>query len=1025
MIPGGRYLLIDDTLTQGGTFAALASHIQQNGGVVVGAVALTGKQYSAKLTLSPDLLSKVREIYADVEPAFRAATGRGFGSLTESEARYLAKHKSPDAVRDRIAEAGRQAVQRQDEGDPQGSSGLSDPAFSLSPEDPDPLKRAMAKAGLRKTSGIAGRAKELMASAAANALAMVQSRNAIGTSARQNILDQFAGIDVAVRREVGNLPVEQDPYITARLANGGTSSVMRALLMNGKAKWSANGQHLEKVEGSKGLLDILAPLGDDLNDWFAWMIGNRAARLAKEGRENLFSPEEISAMQQLDKGRKELFAKTAMQYADFKKSVLDIAEGAGLLDAEARKAWDHADYIPFYRQIDDRAAFSPTGRGGLAGQSSGVRTLKGGTAALNDPMENLLMNFSRLIDASLKNNALLKTIDTLGGKSDIVAKVGYEMKGELIPKDQIRRMLIEEGASEHAMSVLPDSVFDGMAKMWAIKPPDDKDVIRVMRNGKPEYYRVDDPLLLKAVTSFVPIDFPGLDLARWFKRTLTHAVTSTPEFMLRNYIRDTLSSAMISRDEFNLANSLKGIAESYTGSGASEAMMFAGASFQSGVVNASDPTATAVAMRRALRKRGMNATAANSIMGTILDSGLGAWERYREAGEAIENANREAVYKAAINAGRSNTAAAYEAKDLMDFSLRGSHPVYQVMADTLPFFNARVQGLYRLGRADPQRVMRYGMVLMTASLMLAALNAGEDWYEELPDWDKDTFWHIRVGGHHFRIPKPFELGVIFATIPERMMRFMIGKDAGGKTVDRVWANVRDQLAFDFVPHIFRPVLDVYSNHDSFRDSPIETPGDERKLPHLRASARTSDTMKALTAAAPGLSDASGLSPKRLEFLVGGYFGTVGLYALGLSDIAVRALDSDAAPRPARRLDDYPVIKAFYREDPARSTVFESDFYKVRSKVEQVYASVNQLRKDGNYEQARELAEDKKDLLAARSAVQRAAKELTNLNKQRDAIYKSMTMTPEQKRLRLDALQLRRNAIAERVMSNKAVKEAAY
>ena len=51
--PGKAYFLVDDTLTQGGTMAALASHIQQNGGRVVGSFALTGKLYSATLRLSP------------------------------------------------------------------------------------------------------------------------------------------------------------------------------------------------------------------------------------------------------------------------------------------------------------------------------------------------------------------------------------------------------------------------------------------------------------------------------------------------------------------------------------------------------------------------------------------------------------------------------------------------------------------------------------------------------------------------------------------------------------------------------------------------------------------------------------------------------------------------------------------------------------------------------------------------------------------------------------------------------------
>lgn len=104
VVAGQDYLLLDDTLTQGGTFAALASHIEANGGRVVGAVALTGKQYSATLAPTFDTLRALREKHGDLESDFRAATGYGFDALTESEARYLANFKPSERVRTRILE---------------------------------------------------------------------------------------------------------------------------------------------------------------------------------------------------------------------------------------------------------------------------------------------------------------------------------------------------------------------------------------------------------------------------------------------------------------------------------------------------------------------------------------------------------------------------------------------------------------------------------------------------------------------------------------------------------------------------------------------------------------------------------------------------------------------------------------------------------------------------------------------------------------------------------------------------------
>ncbi|MGB6097883.1 MAG: PLxRFG domain-containing protein [Comamonas thiooxydans] len=117
------YLLVDDTVTQGGTFAALASHIREGGGTVAGVIALTGKQYSAKIQPSPETLASLRQKHGDLENEYRAATGYGFDALTESEARYLARYEPADRLRDRISDEGRRGREREDQSNP----GQADP----------------------------------------------------------------------------------------------------------------------------------------------------------------------------------------------------------------------------------------------------------------------------------------------------------------------------------------------------------------------------------------------------------------------------------------------------------------------------------------------------------------------------------------------------------------------------------------------------------------------------------------------------------------------------------------------------------------------------------------------------------------------------------------------------------------------------------------------------------------------------------------------------------------------------------
>ncbi len=170
--------------------------------------------------------------------------------------------------------------------------------------------------------------------------------------------------------------------------------------------------------------------------------------------------------------------------------------------------------------------------------------------------------------------------------------------------------------------------------------------------------------------------------------------------MLRNFVRDALHAWTISEHAFRPGvDSVRGALKTLRESGGLRDMMFAGASFMGGYVNAGDPGEVARAIRRALRARGYDAAAADRYLATVLDTPARLWEKYRSLGDALENANREATFEATLRATGSTTEAAYQAKDLMDYSMRGNWTLFRLLGDVLPFFNARLQGLYKLGRA--------------------------------------------------------------------------------------------------------------------------------------------------------------------------------------------------------------------------------------------------------------------------------------------------------------------------------------
>ena len=103
---GGRFVMVDDFIGQGGTLANLRGWIERQGSTVMGAVGLTGKPYSAKLNPTPEQLDELRQKHGtEFEDWWRERFGHAFDCLTQSEARYLARSPDADTIRSRLAAA--------------------------------------------------------------------------------------------------------------------------------------------------------------------------------------------------------------------------------------------------------------------------------------------------------------------------------------------------------------------------------------------------------------------------------------------------------------------------------------------------------------------------------------------------------------------------------------------------------------------------------------------------------------------------------------------------------------------------------------------------------------------------------------------------------------------------------------------------------------------------------------------------------------------------------------------------------
>jgi hypothetical protein len=814
--------------------------------------------------------------------------------------------------------------------------------------------------------------------------------------------DKLYGILHAMNATGNNeMDAAENPYVQARMTTG-LESIMRGLMEYG---------HPVRREGiiendGAGLLEILQPIAEDVELWSMYMAGVRAKRLMSEGREKLFTEEEIDAMVELGETFPQ-FKDVAKEYAEFNKKILDFAEASGVINPETRPVWENADYIPFYRMVDDRLV-GPLAKGvGIANQRSPIKTLKGGTANVGDLVHSIFMNMTNLMDASIKNHAALLTIDTLKD-SGIIQKIPYKYSKELVPMGQVKKILQQNGIDA---ATLEAEVLTGVQTMFALQPPEGPGIISVMRKGKKEFYHTEDDLLYRSLSAINMKAFGAwMNLLRTPKRLLTTWVTLDPGFMIANWVRDSMSAFVLSRDNFvPIYHGITGFNEAITQGETMRAMIGAGAAFESGYINQGDPTATSKMIKRAMKDKGFTKT--------VLDTPRKMYEAWKRIGSAAENANRIAVYDAAIRSGKSKAQAAFESKDLMDFSMGGDWPFIQFLIQTVPFMGARMQGLQRLGRGaieNPVAFATKGLMVSLAGMSLWFAFRDDDRYKDLEDWDKDTYFHWWIGDNHFRLPKGFEVGAIFNTIPERIFEYMYSNENdAGKLLMRRWGfMLAETFNMNPMPQTFRPLVESWMNRNFFRDSEIETKWEEDKLPPDRHRYYTSPTMIELAAILPKQLDLASQkirSPLHLQNLYAGYTGTLGRYALMASDAVVRHY-ADYPERPEMRAGDYPVSGRFFRGSGPRRTRYEEEFYHMLRTTLQVQDSLRQADRTPDDKRYEEIEREYAPYIDAAEDLESFRKEVSALNREVREINTDTNMTGKEKRQQIDAIQVEKNKV---------------
>jgi len=819
---------------------------------------------------------------------------------------------------------------------------------------------------------------------------------------RQGMFDQYHAIAQLERGAFGALrDAAVSAYKFARMTPN-IGSMMHVVLTQGPLEWSAGGPKVstrpEFAGGFNAIFGDLAKRGL-LPLWKAWAIANRANRLIREDRENLLTQDQIDALLPLAEQYPE-FQDVMDRWTAFNKAMLDFAEGAGLIDPQARAIWEKNDYVPFYRLMDEGVG-GPGVRKGLTGQSSGIRTLYGGEQAINDLIENMVMNMTRLVDASMKNEASRRTLDIARrvGAADPAArdwKVAHVSASEAAAKLKDIGVEVERMTAEQRERWL---------SLFTMVPPRDPGVVSVQVNGKPEYYRINDPLLLRALGSMQWSGYDSLllSLAGKAKRLLTKGVVMFPDFMIANFIRDGVASWVITGGQ---TNPLKAAANLVAGFSDNDPRVV-GIQAAGGDVTGwyeTRPEDVRGQLERSLSPGGGPAGMARTL-----------WQTWMRVGQASERANRLAVYDAKIAEGASPQEAAYQAMDLLDFHMRGDWAATRILTEVVPFMNARLQGLYRLGRfaaANPGAFFLRGAAITLPALALLFANWDDERYQAASDAEKDNYFFIPVGDTLVKIPSPFEVGAIFKTLPERVTRWWLGQDSAAKFGTRVGHVILDQLAMDPTPQIFKPLVEQMANRVGYTGAPIVSRDLERLRPEQQVGTNTSGFGRVLADLLPDILPDPTRSPVRIDHMVRAYLGTLGTTLLAGSTGVYNAVSGKEAA--ARRLEDTPVIGRFLtdRTKAPLSSVYVGDFYELTRKVEQYAASMKRLRQLGEVDAARELLTERRAEIQLRPFMDKVNDRMAGLNRQLRVARERADLTAEQRREEIDRLLAQRTQLAK-------------
>jgi len=671
------------------------------------------------------------------------------------------------------------------------------------------------------------------------------------------------------------LPPSKNPALLMEYSKAKSGAIARTFVMD-----KAIDEHGNVVGDS--LVEVLKDIpNSEMPQFIAYAVGVRALNLSARDIESGFDLDDARFI--VEKYKDKGWKSTAKRVTEWSNHMLDWIVRAGGLSEETAKLMRDLNpiYLPFKRAFLEEINVTK-GVGGYVDTGKAVKTIKGSGRPIINPIESLITQTRELIAKAQKIRIAKAFIDLAyeHGVGGFITKVPAPMKATTFSANQIKGYLDEIASGEEGMT--SGNTYNEFLTVFTqdFKYSGKENIVSIWRDGKQEFYEIHpdlyeafkgvDPLKLGAITKvFAP-----------FSRMLRLGATGLKlSFGLaRNPFRDAFSYVVFSkRNNTTIFDPIKGYYQEMMTKPGEATWRFkklgGGLSGQIGFDRASVQNSYDEMLDNKLGKLGKVLHVVKHPVNTLADivSITEMGPRSAEIEASYKKYTSEKWQKDHSDWTEEDAfiQAFCDAQDVtVNFTKSGkwAKQINQVTA----FFNVSIRGpekLYRSIRERPiQTFVKGALWLTTIAVTSWYRNKDKDWYKNLPPAYKYNNLFFEIEDHVYRLPIPFELGIIFMAAPQAVLDTM--KDKDSKSLEGLLDLAKAQIP-DPTPSVFQPAISVATNKN-YLGVPIESEG----MQYLYPTERKRDYTTRLAIKLSKGMDKIGiqLSPIQLDYMLDSYSG---------------------------------------------------------------------------------------------------------------------------------------------------------